>query len=77
MLASLNALLRRTVVGAHIAPRMGLSNTIAAPVVVMGFLTVGSLFGLLLLPPIAQDQGYHQFADQRTLLGIPNFWNVV
>src|SRR5262249_1175339 len=24
-----------------------------------------------------QDQGYHQFADQRTLLGIPNFWNVV
>ena len=77
MLASLNALLRRTVVCAHIAPRMGLSDTIATPVVVMGFLTVGSLFGLLLLPPITQDQGYHQFADQRTLLGIPNFWNVV
>lgn len=32
---------------------------------------------MLLLPPITQDQGYHQFADQRTLLGIPNFWNVV
>lgn len=40
-------------------------------------LTVGSLAGLTLMPPIAQDQGYHQFADQRTLLGIPNFWNVV
>jgi len=40
-------------------------------------LTVASLAGLMLLPPIPQDQGYHQFADQRTLLGIPNFWNVV
>jgi len=30
-----------------------------------------------LLPPIPQDQGYHNFADQRTLLGIPHFWNVV
>ena len=36
-----------------------------------------SLIGLLLLPPIPQDQGYHDFADQRTLLGVPNFWNVV
>jgi hypothetical protein len=36
-----------------------------------------SIIGLLLLPPISQDQDYHQFADQRTLLGIPNFWNVV
>ena len=26
---------------------------------------------------IAQDQNYHQFADERTLFGIPNFWNVV
>jgi hypothetical protein len=32
---------------------------------------------LLLLPPIPQDQSYHQFADQRTIFGIPNFWNVV
>jgi len=36
-----------------------------------------SLAGLLLLPPIPQDQSYHQFADQRAILGIPNFWNVV
>src|SRR5262245_199980 len=36
-----------------------------------------SLAGLLLLPPTPQDQKYHQFADQRTILGIPNFWNVV
>ena len=40
-------------------------------------LMVASLVGLLWLPPIPQDQNYHDFADQRTLLGIPNFWNVV
>ena len=27
--------------------------------------------------PIAQDAAYHAFADQRSLLGVPNFWNVV
>ena len=27
--------------------------------------------------PIVQNQNYHDFADQRTLFGIPNFWNVV
>jgi hypothetical protein len=26
---------------------------------------------------IAQPQDYHNFADQRTVWGIPNFWNVV
>jgi hypothetical protein len=35
-----------------------------------------SLAGLMLLPPFSQDQSYHQFADQRYLFGIPNFWNV-
>ena len=38
---------------------------------------VAALVLLSTIPPIAQDPGYHQFADQRTLLGIPNFWNVV
>src|SRR5210317_1629653 len=31
----------------------------------------------MLLSPLAQDPAYHAFADNRTLLGIPNFWNVV
>lgn len=31
----------------------------------------------LLSSPIAQDPAYHLFADQRTLLAIPNFWNVI
>jgi hypothetical protein len=36
-----------------------------------------SLAVVFILPPIGQDQGYHQFADQRALLATPNFWNVV
>jgi hypothetical protein len=40
-------------------------------------LVAASLAALLLLPPISQDQGYHRFADERTLLGVQNFWNVV
>jgi len=35
------------------------------------------LAALLLLPSIPQDQSHHDFAGQRTLLGIPNFWDVV
>ena len=30
-----------------------------------------------LVPPFAQPESYHQFADQRTMLGIPNFLDVV
>jgi hypothetical protein len=33
--------------------------------------------GLLLSPRIGQPQSYHQFADQRTLLGIPHFFDVL
>jgi hypothetical protein len=47
------------------------------PLIMLLGLMVASLAILLLLPPIPQDPSYHQFADQRTLLGIPNFWNVV
>src|SRR5580704_17023706 len=47
------------------------------PVVVFLGLAAASLAALLLLPPILQDQSYHRFADERTLVGIPNFWNVV
>jgi hypothetical protein len=47
------------------------------PLLVFLGLTAASLAALLLLPPILQDESYHRFADERTLLGIPNFWNVV
>ena len=70
-------LLRRTLVSADIAPERRSPGTMTAPVVAISLLAAASLFGLLLVPPITQDQSYHQFADQRTLFGIPNFWNVI
>jgi len=47
------------------------------PLVFLFGLAVVSLLGLLLLPPVPQLQSYHLFADERTLFGVPNFWNVV
>jgi hypothetical protein len=47
------------------------------PVLVFLSLVAASLAGLLLLPPIPQVQSYHRFADERTLLGVQNFWNVL
>ncbi|WP_157267414.1 ceramidase domain-containing protein [Azohydromonas aeria] len=40
-------------------------------------ITAAALAALALHGPIAQPVSYHAFADERTLLGIPNFWNVV
>ena len=47
------------------------------PLLVLLGLMAGSLAILLLFPPILQNQSYHDFADTRTVLGVPNFWNVV
>jgi hypothetical protein len=77
VVAPVNIILRCVMVRTHIGLRRRLAGTISTPVVVMGTLTIASLSALLLLPAIPQDQSYHQFADQRTFLGIPNFWNVV
>jgi ceramidase len=44
-------------------------------VLLFGIVLFGAAF-LYCVPPIPQDPGYHRFADQRTLFGIPNFWNV-
>jgi hypothetical protein len=44
---------------------------------VVGFLAFGSFLSLLFIAPIPQDPAYHQFADLRTVWGIPNFLNVV
>lgn len=43
---------------------------ILAPVVAGGL-------AMFFVPPIAQDQAYHEFADARPWLGIPNFGDVV
>jgi len=39
-------------------------------------LTLIAIAILLFMPPITQDPAYHHFADQRVVLGIPNFWNI-
>ncbi|MBI4388912.1 MAG: alkaline phytoceramidase [Nitrospinae bacterium] len=45
---------------------------------VCGILCVAALSaaGLFAFPPLAQDPAYHDFADRRSLLGIPNFGDV-
>jgi len=40
-------------------------------------LTLVCTLALLAMPRIPQDPAYHQFADQRAMMGIPNFLNVV
>ncbi len=35
------------------------------------------IVAVFFIEPIPQDPSYHAFADTRTLLKIPNFWNVV
>ena len=37
---------------------------------------VAALVAVLLLPPIAQDPAYHDFADRRGLFGVPGFLNI-
>jgi hypothetical protein len=32
---------------------------------------------MFFVKPIPQDEAYHNFADQREIFGIPNFWNVI
>lgn len=39
-------------------------------------LAAAALGALFVLPPIPQNPRYHNFADQRTIWGVPNFWNV-
>ena len=43
---------------------------------VLLLVTACGIISALLLPPIAQPSGYHDFADQRSLFGIPNIWDV-
>ena len=38
--------------------------------------TLLAIVVVFFIPPIPQDPAYHDFVDQRTLHGVPNFWNV-
>ncbi len=50
-------------------------DKIRLPLMTLVFL--GGIVTALIIDPITQDPLYHQFADQKTLMGIPNFWNVM
>ena len=45
--------------------------------VVVLALSVPILLLVAAMDPVPQPVEYHSFADQRTLLGVPHFWNVV
>lgn len=51
--------------------RMKIKSLLLLLLIFTPFLLIHTLKG-----PIPQDQAYHQFADTRPYLGIPNFWNV-
>jgi len=35
------------------------------------------IIAVFFIDPIPQDLSYHEFADTRSILGVPNFWNVL
>jgi hypothetical protein len=40
-------------------------------------IVAASVLALVLHQPVPQDDRYHEFADRRTVLCVPNFWNVI
>lgn len=44
---------------------------------ILFLIAAGSILILLCVPPIHQDARYHEFADSRRFLGVPNFADVV
>ena len=43
----------------------------------LGALALAGIAAAFFVPRIPQDPAYHHFVDTRTLLGVPNFWNVL
>lgn len=45
--------------------------------IMLGGLTLAAIIAIAFVPRIPQSEAYHNFADQRTLIGIRNFLNVI
>jgi len=43
---------------------------------ILAAITLLACVGMFRIAPIPQPLGYHEFADTRTMFGVPNFWNV-
>ena len=46
-------------------------------IAILATVSIAAIVAVILHGPIPQPPGYHAFADQRALLGIPNFGNVM
>jgi hypothetical protein len=44
---------------------------------VLAAVALAGIVAAVIVPRIAQDPGYHSFADTRTIAGVSNFWNVM
>lgn len=58
----------------HCVTKHNMSNQ--TKLIILAAIIAVAIIGALLAPRIPQPQSYHLFADQRTLLGIPNAHNV-
>jgi hypothetical protein len=58
-------------------PGMRLPLTKLGCIWLVALIALTGVLAVLVLPPLKQPQSYHQFADQRSVLGIPNFLNVI
>ena len=57
---------------------MSIEEGIINPKIFLALISSGvSVMVLILVPPIAQDPGFHNFSDQKKFIGIPHFWNVM
>jgi hypothetical protein len=43
----------------------------------LALVCLAAVVAVFFVPRIPQDPAYHHFVDDRTLLGVPNFWNVI
>ena len=52
-------------------------NIINPKILLLLLSSVITVLVIMFVPAVSQDKAYHNFADQRNIFGIPNFWNVV
>lgn len=56
---------------------MEAENKKKSGVILISVISVIALISVFTIDPIAQDVAYHRFSDNRQIIGIPNFWNVI
>jgi hypothetical protein len=44
---------------------------------ILVILALAAIVAMFFLSPVKQNEEYHNFSDKNTILGIPNFWNVI